>query len=181
MFSRDGDLIVSHIKKFLGPRVSANTLVCKADVAKEFQYAAEQLGAYYEPTLERYWPHNSRLERDIRTFQESVRATHLSAGFAAYPSLWPVTVQYCTVSLALGWNQPDVEPPEGERHLTRLEAASGQRFDGPHWLLGQLVYYRVSDRTKLHKFSGSCVPGIFAGWRLENGCRYRGVVLILDY
>ena len=181
MFSRDGDLIVSHIKKFLGPRVSANTLVCKADAAKEFQYAAEQLGAYYEPTLERYWPHNSRLERDIRTFQESVRATHLSSGFAAYPSLWPITVQYCTVSLALGWNQPDVEPPEGERHLTRLEAASGQRFDGPHWLLGQLVYYRVSDRTKLHKFSGSCVPGIFAGWRLENGCRYRGVVLILDY
>ena len=70
MFSRDGDLIVSHIKKFLGPRVSSNTLVCKADAAKEFQYAAEQLGAYYEPTLERYWPHNSRLERDIRTFQE---------------------------------------------------------------------------------------------------------------
>jgi hypothetical protein len=52
MFSCDGDLIVSHIKKFLGPRVSSNTLVCKADAAKEFQYAAEQLGAYYEPTLE---------------------------------------------------------------------------------------------------------------------------------
>ena len=87
MFSRDGYLIVSHIKKFLGPRVSANTLVCKADAAKEFQYAAEQLGAYYEPTLERYWPHNSRLERDIRTFQESVRATHLSSGFAACVSI----------------------------------------------------------------------------------------------
>ena len=44
MFSRDGDLIVSQI---LGPRASAHTLVCKADVAKEFEYAAEQLGALY--------------------------------------------------------------------------------------------------------------------------------------
>ena len=181
MFSRDGDLIVSHIKRFLGPRASAHTLVCKADVAKEFEYAAEQLGAFYEPTLERYWPHNSRLERDIRTFEESVRATHLAAGFAPYPSLWPITVRYCTVSLALAWTQPDVKPPAGERALTRLEAASGQRFDGPQWLLGQLVYYRVSDKTKLHKFDGSCLPGIFAGWRLENGCRFRGVVLVLDY
>ena len=98
MFSKDGDLIVSHIKRFLGPRASAHTLVCKADAAKEFEYAAEQLGAFYEPTLERYWPHNSRLERDIRTFEESVRATHLAAGFAPYPSLWPITVRYCTVS-----------------------------------------------------------------------------------
>ena len=53
MFSKDGDLIASHIKKFLGPRSSAHTLVCKADAAKEFEYAAEQLGAFYEPTLER--------------------------------------------------------------------------------------------------------------------------------
>lgn len=83
--------------------------------------------------------------------------------------------------IALAWTQPDVKPPEGERALTRLEAASGQRFDGPHWLLGQLVYYRVADKTKLQKFGGSCLPGIFAGWRLENGCRFRGVVLILDY
>ena len=125
--------------------------------------------------------HNSRLERDIRTFEESVRATHLAAGFAPYASLWPITVRYCTVSLALAWTQPDVKPPEGERALTRLEAASDQRFDGPHWLLGQLVYYRVSDKTKLHKFGGACLPGIFAGWRLENGCRFRGVVIILDY
>ena len=137
MFSRDGDLIVSHIKRFLGPRASLSTLVCKADVAKEFQYACEQLGAFYEPSIERYWPHNSRLERDIRTFEESVRATHLASGFAAYPSLWSITVQYCTVSLASAWTQPDIVPPERERPLTRLEAASGQRFDGPQWLLGQ--------------------------------------------
>ena len=83
MFSRDGDMIVSHIKKFLGPRASINTLVCKADAAKEFQDASEQLGAFYEPSIERFWPHNSRLERDIRTFEESVRATHLASGFAA--------------------------------------------------------------------------------------------------
>ena len=110
-----------------------------------------------------------------------MRATPLAAGFAPYPSLWPITVRYCAVSLALAWTQPDVKPPDGERALTRLEAASGQRFDGPHWLLGQLVYYRICDKNKLHKFGGSCLPGIFAGWRLENGCRFRGVVLILDY
>ena len=74
-----------------------------------------------------------------------------------------------------------MKPPARERALARLEAASGQRFDGPQWLLGQLVYYRVSDKTKLHKFDASCLPGIFAGWRLENGCRFRGVVLVLDY
>ena len=124
MATREGDKILGHLKKFLGPKVSTHTLVCKADAAKEFQYVAEQLGAFYEPTLERSWPHNARLERDIRTFQESVRATHLAAGFSAYPSLWTATVQYCSVALGRAWTQPDVVPPEGERALTRLEAAS---------------------------------------------------------
>ena len=36
-------------------------------------------------------------------------------------------------------------------------------------------------KARLHKFAGSCLPGIFAGSRLENGCRFRGVVLVLDY
>ena len=79
MFSKDGDLIVSHIKRFLGPRASAHTLVCKADAAKEFEYAAEQLGAFYEPTLEKYIGHTIQ---DLKETSE-----HLKSQFVPLTSL----------------------------------------------------------------------------------------------
>lgn len=43
-------------KKCLEPHVAAKALVYKADAAKEFQHAAEQLGAHYEPTRAVHWP-----------------------------------------------------------------------------------------------------------------------------
>jgi hypothetical protein len=38
-------------------------------------------GFIHEPTLARRWPHNSVIEREIRTLEELTRASHLGAGF----------------------------------------------------------------------------------------------------
>ena len=181
--SRDSTKIATQIRRFLGPRGVAKSIICKADNAKEFEAAAAEVGVLLEPSLENYFPHNSVLERDVRTYQEAVRATHIAAGFTLFPELWTVTCQYVSVSLALSRTQPqnDDEADDAAAKLNRLQAASGEPFTGPKWLLGQLIYYRVNDKTKIPKFSGSCLPGIFAGWRLDSACRYRGVVHVLDY
>ena len=44
-------------------------------------------------------------------------------------------------------------------------------------VLGQLVFYRskIGD-----KFAPNAAPGLFAGWRLEPGCSYKCVGLVLD-
>ena len=44
-------------------------------------------------------------------------------------------------------------------------------------VLGQLVFCRsrIGD-----KFAPNAAPGLFAGWRLEPGCAYKGVGLVLD-
>ena len=180
--SRDSAKVAAQIRKFLGPRAATKTIVCKADNAKEFETAAAELGILLETSLENYFPHNASLERDVRTYQEAVRATHIAAGFTMFPELWTVTCQYVSVSLALSRAQPEnADEVEEAAKPTRFEAISGEAFTGPKWLLGQLVFYRVADKDKIPKFAGSCLPGIFAGWRLDYGCRYRGVVLVLDY
>ena len=44
-------------------------------------------------------------------------------------------------------------------------------------MLGQLVFSRSNIGDK---FAPNAAPGLFAGWRLEPGCAYKGVGLILD-
>ena len=56
--------------------------------------------------------------------------------------------------------------------------ATGAEFNGRRLALGQLCYCRVisSDKT-----SAAAHAGIFAGWRIEAGLRYRGVCKVLSY
>ena len=64
----------------------------KSDQAHEFQASCSQLGFQHEPTLENRWPHNARLERELRTIEEITRAVHLQAGFHLFQDLWPLSV-----------------------------------------------------------------------------------------
>ena len=54
-------------------------------------------------------------------------------------------------------------------------------FDGPKLQLGQLIHYRLHDPKLRHKFAASTAPGLYAGWRFEQGFVYRVVVWVLDY
>ena len=54
----------------------------------------------------------------------------------------------------------------------------GEEFQGPFEPFGRLAYYYNKD---VHPLAPTTSPGIFIGWRLESGMRFRNVLLIADY
>ena len=81
----------------------------KSDQATETRLAAQQLGFVFEGTLENRHPHNSVLERDIRTLEEITRACHLQAGFDTIVGLWPHSVMFAaTIFNAMIVRKPDI-------------------------------------------------------------------------
>ena len=56
--------------------------------------------------------------------------------------------------------------------------ATGSRFEGPRYPLGALVFYRVKAEGIAEP---STKPGLFCGWHLSPGLRYRGNLVVLDY
>ena len=173
--NRHTDTVTKHVLDFLGPSYSKQpTILCKSDCAPEFSKVCAVLGMVHEPSLARRWPHNSVLERDIRTLEECARAVHLGAGFQLFHDLWPYSVAYAALSMNM-YHQ--VKGLEGTRHFR----ATGEDFVGRKAVLGQLVYVR-RDPLNRHKFEASAVPGLFAGWRLDAGPKsHRGVFWVIEY
>ncbi|CAE7288867.1 unnamed protein product, partial [Symbiodinium microadriaticum] len=63
--------IVLCLLQFVGSHADKGpTVVFKSDNAKELESACNQMSWIPEPTLPNKWPHNSNLERDIRTIEE---------------------------------------------------------------------------------------------------------------
>ena len=138
--------------------------ICKSDCAKELLKAIRSLGWLSDASLPRRWPHNSVLERQIRSFEESCRSMHLQAGFAVFPKLWTLTCQYTAVSMSIGhWSK-----------------AFGSEFKGADYILGQLVFYRTKFQEK-SKLAPNSSPALMGGWKLEFGRRYKGVLRLVDY
>jgi hypothetical protein len=70
-------------------------------------------------------------------------------------------------------------PAEANKlNTNRWAFAFGSNFKGINLSLGQLVYYRKISPDKLQ---ANAVAGLFAGWRLEAGCAYRGQTYVLSY
>jgi hypothetical protein len=47
--------------------------------------------------------------------------------------------------------------------------------------LGSLIYYRQKPGRDLLPFEARAQPGLFAGWRIEPGCKYKCIMLVLDW
>jgi hypothetical protein len=50
----------------------------------------------------------------------------------------------------------------------------------PNYALGQLVFYRTKSQYK-PELDPNAFPALMAGWKLEFGLRYKGVLIVLDY
>ena len=55
----------------------------------------------------------------------------------------------------------------------------GEPFDGPMEAFGRLCFYKWS--ANQHPAAPNTLPGLFVGWRLENGMKYKGVCFVLDF
>ena len=169
-----GSIVVA-IRKFIGRRTCSKPVTLVSDAADEFEAAAAELGWIWSSSIPNRFPHNSQLEREIRTFQEGVRSSFLEAGFSVRPELW--TVACCYGSTAMNLTLPAPEDSERSRWDFMTSDAGREDASPRRLLLGQLVFYRHKGDNK---FGPNAAPGLFAGWRLEAGGIYRSVVLVLD-
>ena len=162
--TKDTDSVKEALNHFVGVKAKNPQTICKSDCAKELLKAIRSLGWLSDASLPRRWPHNSVLERQIRSFEESCRSMHLQAGFAVFPKLWTMTCQYTAVSMSI-------------EHWSK---AFGSEFKGADYILGQLVFYRTKFQEK-SKLAPNSSPALMGGWKLEFGCRYKGVLRLVDY
>ena len=167
--------VVVALRKFVGKKVTSKTVSLLSDAAETFEAAAMELGWIHCPSLPNRFPHNSQMEREICSFEGGVRSVFLNAGFLIRRQLWPAGCKYGAMALNLTYSAPQ------DKELTRCDFAvahlSYDDIPPIKCVLGQLVFYRskIGD-----KFAPNAAPGLFAGWRLEPGCAYKGVGLVLD-
>ena len=64
--------------------------------------------------------------------------------------------------------------------LDKWETAFGFSFHGANYALGQLVFYRTKSQYK-PRLEPNAQPALMAGWKLEFGLRYIGVLIVFDY
>ena len=169
--SREASQLASNLKHFVGLKSSSYTIL-PSDAAGEILKAVIENNWLPESSVPSRFPHNSVLERAVRTFQEIARSVFLQAGFAARPQLWPQACSYVATAMSAF-----LKDAEGK---TRWEHAFGKGFLGPHYLLGQLGFVRTKDAGKF-KFSPNADPAIFVGWRLDFEMRYRSVLQFVLY
>ena len=162
---------ITALQKFVGPEAGSSKVILKSDAAQELVGAAERLSWLPEPSVANRWPHNAVLERDVRTVKEATRSVHLQAGFDH--EMWPLSMSYAATSLSA--EQPAAYNPS----ISQWEAATGEPFRGKPIPLGALVYYRCKDPRPAS--DPNAMPGIFAGWRIDSGLRYRKVLKVLDF
>ena len=113
-----------------------------------------------ELSLPRRWPHNAICERMIRTFDECCCCLHLHAGLpiAMMPKLWTVTCRYAAVAISI------------DKWETAIRGAKSQLCP----------FYRTKSQYK-PELDPNAFPALMAGWKLEFGLRYKGVLIVLDY
>ena len=157
------------MKHFGGHRLNGDTgVIFKSDAAGELTGAASRLCWTISPSIPRDWPHAAHVEREVRTLKELCRPAHLQAGFSK--KMWPISVVYTAKARAF-WSPL-------KTGKTRWEVCTGEPFLGVKYPLGALVFYRAKSDGMA---APTTRPGLFAGWRVDSGLRYRNVVQVVDY
>ena len=123
--------------------------MCKSDDAPEFMSACTTLGFVHEPSLSNRWPHNSVIEREIRTLEEVAR-------FHLLTDIWQHSVQYAAIVINAYHPVKDNGGNPHNRHML----ASGKEIVGRELLLGQLVFVR-KDPLNRRKFDANAVSALF--------------------
>ena len=180
---RSEDTVFEELKHFGGHRLNGDpNVVFKSDAATELTKAAARLCWNIAPSVPRSWPHNAHTEREIRAIKELRRPAHLQAGF--HKKLWPLSVVFAAKARAF-WTPCMVRDYEKgtdvealKQGKSRWHVATGSEFPGPKYPLGSLVFYRAKGDGMAEP---TTKPGLFVGWRVDAGLRYREVVQVLDY
>ena len=88
-----------------------------------------------DPSGPNSWPHNSHLEREVRTVKELCRPSHIQAGF--HRGLWPVSLDFVAKARSFFTAAPIAAYERGtpieanKSGKARWEIATGNTFSGP--------------------------------------------------
>ena len=150
-----------------------------------FKGAVEYLGWLPDPSVPNDQIHNPVTERKIRSIKEAARAVQLKSGLPH--QFWPRSVEYVCTALAVSTNAA-IHPNDSDdvKNLkatqNAYEAASGgDAFTGLKLPFGCLVFYKPPKHRELPDFEPRTYPGIFVGWRIDAGYKFRGIHLVLDF
>ena len=75
---RSTESVAVALRKFVGKKIASKTVSLLSDAAETFEAAAKELGWIHCPSLTNRFPHNSQMEREIRSFEEGVRSVFRS-------------------------------------------------------------------------------------------------------
>ena len=140
-----------------------------------FEAAAKELGWIHCPSLPNRFLHNSQMEREIRSFEEGVRSVFLNVGFAIRPQLGSAACKYGAMALNLTAASPQ------DKSLTRWDfAVAHLGYDDIPPIKCGVSWSFAVPRLAISLTRMNAAPGLFAGWRLEPGCSYKGAGLVLD-
>ena len=163
-----------NFRHFFGLRPTSKPPVClvKMDEAGELEGAATEVGLIPETSLPNRWPHNAVLERDVREEKECCRSIHLQSGLPY--DFHTYSFPYACLSLSFD------RVSHSDKTKSQWEVLTKSPFEGIRVCFGQLVYYRKKGPS-MRALDPNLQPGLFLGWRLDSGMRYRFVTRVLDY
>ena len=171
---RDAQAHARNFRHFIGLKaneVTTKTLI-KMDEAGELEQAAHLCRMTPETSMPNRWPHNAVLERDVREEKECCRSVHLQSGL---PYEFH-TFSYPYACLSMTFDRKAL----ADESKTQREMITKSPFEGRRLCFGQLVFFRKKSATR-RTLEPNMSPGLFLGWRIDPGLRYRGVLRVLDY
>ena len=90
--------------------------------------------------------------------------------------MWAKASEYAPIALSLVQLAPTW--PNSVPGLTCWQSShNGDDFDGPIQPFGRLCHYKSRDA---HALAADTKPGLFLGWKLQTGVRFRQVLLVAD-
>ena len=140
------------------------------DKARQFRKSAAWLGVPWDCAPPGDPASNAFAEAHVGSVCGAIRACSITAGLPA--CFWPF-IGACIVMLRNIWKHQDGVSAWTERF--------GEEFDGRAITPGALVWFRPSTvKVRIGKMYGRLQPGIFLGYELGQGCRWRGVYYVAD-
>ena len=142
-----------------------------SDNGGELVKAADELGWVHDTSTP--YRHATIPERDIRSTKEGARAALIRAGLP--PKWWPYAGKLFNFAL-------NITEFEGEELCPWELRHGGHQFWGHRLALGELCHFRPVEpkKKKLPEFAPDAIPGVFLGYFLLPGGRWKGDYLVAD-
>ena len=174
MFAPTGNKSASEARKALSDFVGTNPVGrFHSDNAGDLLKAALDKGWVHDTSAPYRHEENSIAEREVGIEKEGVRANLVQAGLP--PIYWPLAGPHFAFSLNIEEPLEDGMSPWASRHR-------GQPFWGLKIPFGGLCHFRPVQpkRDLMPEFAPRGTPGIFLGWFLLPGGRWKGDYLVAD-